>query len=121
MSPLFINVYAEYFDITIKNKIHDLCDNESYVNKINSLILNPKYIEYLYKTTENEVYKLLTTLIPQNFYLHHVKNHQDVRCAYEDLNMCVKLNVQVDKIVTYNKHTPINTYLITPLCNLHCE
>lgn len=26
---IFINIYIEYFDITIKNRTHGLCDNEA--------------------------------------------------------------------------------------------
>ena len=47
VSFLYINTYAEYFNIQITNTIHGLYDNEAYISKLNEIILNPKYIKYL--------------------------------------------------------------------------
>ena len=72
-SPLFINTYAEFFHLKITDNIIGLCNNEAYVNKLNEIIGNPKYLKYLYKTTEDEAYKLISSIIPSNYIIHNIK------------------------------------------------
>ena len=74
---------------------------------------NPKYLKYLYKTTEHEAFKLLSTIIPNNFKINHIKSHQDDECSYNDLPLTAKLDVQADKISTQYARKPINTHLLT--------
>ena len=112
-SLLFIHTYAEFYNIPINNNITGLCDNEAYVNKLNEIIAHPKYLKYLYKTTEYEAFQLISTIIPRNYKLHHIKSHQDDECSYDKLPLHAKLNVQVDKIATQNARKPINTHLPT--------
>ena len=112
-SLLFINTYAAFYSIFITNNIIGLCDNKAYVNKLNEIIAKPKYLKYLYKTTEYEAFKLLSTIIPNKFHLTHINSHQDDKCSYNGLPLTAKLNVQADKIVTYNACKPINAHLIT--------
>ena len=115
VSLLFINTYAAFYNIFIANNIIGLCDNEAYVNKINEIIAKPKYLKYLYKTTEYETFKLLSTTIPNKFHVTHINSHQDDECSYNELPLTAKFNVQADKIATYNACKPINTHLITSL------
>ena len=63
--------------------------------------------------TEYEAYKFVSTIIQPNYNFYHKKCHQDDNCAYEALNLSAKVNIQADKIVTYNARKPINTHLIT--------
>ena len=112
-SLLFINTYAAFYSIFITNNIIGLCDNEAYVNKLNEIIAKPKYLKYLYKTTEYETFKLFSTITPNKFHLTHINSHQDDDCSYNELPLTAKLNVQADKIATYNACKPINTHLIT--------
>ena len=112
-SLLFINTYAAFYNISITNNIIGLCDNEAYVNKLNEIIAKPKYLKYLYKTTEYEAFKLLSTIIPNKFHLTHINSHQDDECSYNELPLTTKLNVQADKIAIYNARKSINTHLIT--------
>ena len=64
-------IYTDYFDITITKKIIGLSDNEAYFNKLNELIINPKYTKYLYKMTEYGAYKLVSTIIQPNYNFYH--------------------------------------------------
>ena len=118
-SLLFIHTYAEFYDISITNNITVLCDNKAYVKKLNEIITNPKYLKYLYKTTEYEVYKFLSTLIPINYKLHHITSHQDDNCSYSDWSLPAKINIQVDKIATHYAYKPINTHLLASPFAIH--
>ena len=113
VSLLFIHTYTKFYNITITNNITGLCDNEAYVNKLNEIIANPKYLKYLYKTTEYDAFKLISTIIPSNYKRHHIKSHQDDKCSYGKLPLPAKLNVQADKIATHHARKPINTHLLT--------
>ena len=64
---LFLHFYAAFFNTIITNNIIGICDNEAYVNKLNKIIANPRYLKYLYKITEHEAFKLIFTIIPNNF------------------------------------------------------
>ena len=64
-------IYTDYFDITKTKKIIGLSDNEAYFNKLNELIINPKYTKYLYKMTEYGAYKLVSTIIQPNYNFYH--------------------------------------------------
>ena len=107
-SLLLIHTYTELYDTVITNNITGLCDNEAYVNKLNEIITNPKYLKYLYKTTEHEAYKLLSTLIPINYTLRHINSYQDDNCSYNELPLPTKLNIQADKIATNYARKLIN-------------
>ena len=98
-----------------------LCNNKSYVNKLNEIITDPKYLKYLYKTTENEAYKLVSTIIPSNYDLHHVKIHQDDSCVYEELKLPAKLNIQADKTATQHARKPINNHFIASPFAIYIE
>ena len=110
---LFLHFYAAFFNTIITNNIIGICDNEAYVNKLNEIIVNPRYLKYLYKTTEHEAFKLIFTIIPNNFKLLHINSHQDDECSYNELPLTAKLNVQADTIATNNARKPINTHLLT--------
>ena len=112
-SLLFIHTYAAFYNISITNNIIGLCDNEVCVNKLKEIMANPKYLKYLYKTTEHEAFKLLSTIIPNNFKINHIKSHQDDECSYNELPLTAKLDVQADKIATQYARKPINTHLLT--------
>ena len=120
-SLLFIHTYAEFYNIPITNNITGLCENEAYVNKLNEIIANTKYLKYLYKTTEHEAFKLISTIIPINYKLHHIKSHQDDECSYDKLPLPTKFNVQADKIATHNVRKPINTHLLTSLFAIYIK
>ena len=77
---LFLHIYEAFYNTPIKNKIIGICDNEAYVNKLNEIIVNPRYLKYLYKTTEHEEFKIIYTIIPNNFKLIHINSHQDDEC-----------------------------------------
>ena len=83
------------------------------MNKLNEIIVNPKYLKYLYKTTEHEAFSLISTIISKAFHLIHINSHQDDECSYNELPLTTKLNVQADTIATNNARKPINTHLLT--------
>ena len=97
VSLLFIHTYAEFYNIPITNNITGLCDNRTYVNKLNEIITNPKYLKYLYKTTEHEAYKLLSTLISINYKLHHINSRQDNNCSYNEFPLSAELKSKQTK------------------------
>ena len=70
------------------------------MNKLNEIIANPKYLKYIYKTTQNEAYTLISTIIPYNYNLFHIKRHQDDGCSYDESTLPAKLNIKAEKLST---------------------
>ena len=58
----------------------------------NLIIANPKSLKYIYKTTGDEVYKLIVSILPSNYNTYHNKIYQDDDQSYDELPLPTKFN-----------------------------
>ena len=110
---LFLHLYSDYHSISIQNQCRAVCDNQSYVNKLNWLLEEDFHHHVLHKETENEALQLIIHLIPKQFSIQHILGHQDSNTSQLDLIVEAKLNITADKTATTNAKLLINTHMIS--------
>ena len=90
---LFLRHYADYYSVTVQNKVVGICDNKGYVNKLNYLLDNPKSIAPIHKMNESEALILILQNVPNDFSITHIAAHQVDNTNYGDLSVNAHLNV----------------------------
>ena len=108
---LFLRYYAEYYSVTVQNKVVAICDNKGYVNKLNYLLDNPKSIASIHKMNESEALILILQNVPNDFSITNIAAHRDDNTNYGDLSMNAQLNVDADYLATKNITLPLNQHL----------
>ena len=114
LSIIVLHIFSNYYSVDLPNSIDTVCDNEGFVNKLNTLILNPRVMKTLFKIPEYETIQAMITYIPRNYTIRHVESHQDDNIPYANLTLDAKLNVQTDKIATVFVTQPINNHISIP-------
>ena len=108
---LFLRHYAEYYSVTVQNKVVAICDNKGYVNKLKYSLDNPKSIAPIHKMNESEALILILQNVPNDFSITHIAAHQDDNTNYGDLSVNAQLNVDADYLATKNITLPLNQHL----------
>ena len=108
---LFLRHYADYYSVTVQNKVVALCDNKGYVNKLKYLLDNPKSITPIHKMIESEALILILQNVPNNFSITHIAAHQNDNTNYGDLPVNAQLNVDADYLATKNITLPLIQHL----------
>ena len=112
-ATLFLHLYSVYYKCTVHNKIHALCDNQAYVNKLTWFLEDEYHQQGHHKNTEAEALSIILQLLPSNFTNEHVKGHQDDKINYNDLDVKAQLNIDADSIATATATITINTHAIS--------
>ena len=112
-SQLFLKTYAEYFHIIIDNNITGYCDKKAYVERIQQFTADPYLTKGLFKQTEQEAYRILLQIQPEQFKMIHVRGHQDDEKTFDELDTPAQLNIAADKVATTKARKPINTHLLS--------
>ena len=86
-ATLFLYFYSKYYFVSINNRIHALCDNQAYVDKLTYLLKDDYHHHGLYKNTEVEALSLNLHILLQNFSIEHIKGHQDNTKRYHELDI----------------------------------
>ena len=60
-----------------------------------------------YKTRDHDAVLEIKTYILDKIKVHHVKEHQDKHSRTEDLSICARLNIAVDKLIGKNSKAPL--------------
>ena len=116
MPPLlqqsFLHLYSVYYKCPVHNTIYALCDSQSYVNKSTWLLEDKYHQPGLHNNTEAETLFIILQLLPSNFTMEHVTEHQDDKIKYNDLDVKAQLNINTNFIATATSTILINTHVI---------
>lgn len=110
-----LHLYSTYYNFLFDNKINELRDNQSYVNKLTWLLKDDYHQQGLYINTETEVLSITIQFLSSNFTIEHIKGHQDDTKIYSELNIKAQLNIDADKIATATVSISMNTHDISLL------
>ena len=112
------NAIVTNFYLPLKNTIHVTCDSKLYVTKINEFISHQNSKLFIQKIKESEAYLAFLSILPVNFVINHIKEHQDDVKPSKDLTIAKQLNVDADEIVTTCAKIPINIHPPPPILSL---
>ena len=108
---LFLDTYKKFYSIEITNPIKCYIDNLEVVNKLKQIKDTPNVFDSLWKTTDHKAVRLLKHYIHPQIIFLHVKSHQYNNKRVEDLPLEIRLNKQVDDLVTEHFCKPIQIHI----------